>query len=94
MRSHKTLAAIALSHYISCAAIPPWFRSSVLTLHGRYEYHWEDGENYKRATALSAPAYVEALMTWTQNTLDDERLFPQKIGASGIQGSARACFAN
>lgn len=46
----------------------------------KYEYHWEDGENYKRATALSAPAYVEALMTWTQNTLDDERYFPQKIG--------------
>ena len=48
----------------------------------RYEYHWEDGETYKRATALSAPAYVEALMSWTQTTLDDERYFPQKIGMS------------
>jgi hypothetical protein len=34
----------------------------------------------KRPTALSAPAYVEALMTWTQAKLDDERIFPQKIG--------------
>jgi hypothetical protein len=24
--------------------------------------------------------YVEALMTWVQGQLDDEKLFPQKIG--------------
>ena len=34
----------------------------------------------KKPTHLSAPAYVEALMTWTQSILDDERHFPQKIG--------------
>jgi hypothetical protein len=36
----------------------------------------------KKPTHLSAPAYVEALMTWTQSILDDERHFPQKIGMS------------
>lgn len=34
----------------------------------------------KKPTHLSAPAYVEALMTWTQSILDDEKHFPQKIG--------------
>ncbi|CAD6587697.1 MAG: Mitotic exit network component [Tremellales sp. Tagirdzhanova-0007] len=46
----------------------------------KYEYFWEDGDNYKKPTHLSAPAYVEALMTWTQSILDDEKHFPQKIG--------------
>jgi hypothetical protein len=36
----------------------------------------------KKPTALSAPLYVEALMSWVQNQLDDEKLFPQKIGES------------
>jgi MOB kinase activator 1 len=35
----------------------------------------------RKPTALSAPLYVENLMTWIQNQLDDEKLFPQKIGA-------------
>lgn len=46
----------------------------------KYEFLWEDGATYKKPTALSAPLYVEALMTWVQNQLDDEKLFPQKIG--------------
>jgi len=36
----------------------------------------------KKPTHLTAPAYVEALMTWTQSILDDEKHFPQKIGMS------------
>ncbi|KAH8080198.1 Mob1/phocein [Filobasidium floriforme] len=46
----------------------------------KYEFLWEDGVTYKKPTALSAPLYVEALMSWVQNQLDDEKLFPQKIG--------------
>ncbi|KAF5370044.1 hypothetical protein D9758_001102 [Tetrapyrgos nigripes] len=46
----------------------------------RYEYLWEDGAKYKRPTKLPAPEYVDALMNWVQNLLDDEALFPNKIG--------------
>ncbi|RSH84603.1 Mitotic exit network component [Apiotrichum porosum] len=46
----------------------------------KYEFYWEDGETYKKPTHLSAPAYVEALMTWAQSLLDDDKLFPQRIG--------------
>ncbi|KAG9317526.1 Mob1/phocein [Chiua virens] len=46
----------------------------------RYEYLWEDGIKYKKPTKLPAPEYVDALMNWTQNILDDENVFPNKIG--------------
>ncbi|QRW05067.1 Mob1/phocein family [Ceratobasidium sp. AG-Ba] len=46
----------------------------------RYEYLWEDGVTYKRPTKLSAPEYVDALMNWVQGLLDDEKVFPNKIG--------------
>jgi len=46
----------------------------------RYEYLWEDGIKYKRPTKLAAPEYVDALMNWAQNILDDEAVFPNKIG--------------
>lgn len=29
---------------------------------------------------MSAPEYVDYLMTWVQNQLDDESIFPSKIG--------------
>lgn len=47
-----------------------------------YEYLWEDGIAYKRPTKLSAPDYVDTLMNWVQARLDDEAVFPHKIGVS------------
>lgn len=47
---------------------------------GRYEYLWEDGVKYKRPTKLPAPEYVDTLMNWVQSQLDDESIFPNKIG--------------
>lgn len=57
--------------------IPYLHASRVLN---RYEYLWEDGVKYKRPTKLPAPEYVDALMNWAQNLLDDENVFPNKIG--------------
>lgn len=45
-----------------------------------FEYLWEDGVKYKRPTKLAAPDYVDALMNWAQSLLDDEAIFPNKIG--------------
>jgi MOB kinase activator 1 len=61
----------------------------------RYEYLWEDGARYKRPTKLPAPAYVDALMNWTQGLLDDDAVFPNRIGAPfprGFRESARTLF--
>ena len=48
----------------------------------RFEYLWEDGVKYRRPTKLPAPDYVDTLMNWVQAQLDDESIFPNKIGAS------------
>jgi hypothetical protein len=55
-------------------------RSFVFQTALRYEYLWEDGVKYKRPTKLPAPEYVDALMNWAQGILDDEAVFPNKIG--------------
>lgn len=52
----------------------------VMTAGPRYEYHWQDGVNFKKPTKLSAPEYVDQLMNWVQGMLDDEAIFPSKIG--------------
>lgn len=46
----------------------------------RFEYLWQDNENYKRPTKMPAPAYIEQLMTWVQSNIDNESVLPSKIG--------------
>jgi hypothetical protein len=46
----------------------------------RYEYHWADGVEVKKAMKVSAPEYVDFLMTWIQKQLDDEKIFPSQVG--------------
>jgi MOB kinase activator 1 len=61
----------------------------------RYEYLWEDGVRYKRPTKLPAPEYVDALMNWTQGLLDDQAVFPNKIGVPfprGFRDTIRTIF--
>lgn len=47
-----------------------------------YEYLWQDPmhRNGKQPISMSAPGYVEALMEWIQGFLDDETIFPTKMG--------------
>lgn len=51
----------------------------------RYEYHWADGTNIKKPIKCSAPKYIDYLMTWVQDQLDDETLFPSKIGTLRVR---------
>ncbi|XP_062510044.1 MOB kinase activator 1B [Corticium candelabrum] len=46
----------------------------------KYEYHWADGKSIKKPIKCSAPKYVDFLMSWVQSQLDDETMFPSKIG--------------
>ena len=52
---------------------------TVMSLY-RFEYHWADGTNVKKPIKCSAPKYIDYLMTWVQEQLDDENIFPSKIG--------------
>jgi len=47
----------------------------------RFEYLWQDSENYKKPTKMPAPAYIEQLMTWVQANIDNESVLPSKIGS-------------
>lgn len=46
----------------------------------KYEYHWADGQSVKKPIKCSAPKYIDFLMTWVQDQLDDEAIFPSRIG--------------
>lgn len=37
---------------------------------------------FKKPIKLPAPEYVDTLMNWAQALLDDEAVFPNKIGES------------
>lgn len=52
-----------------------------MTATEEYEYLWQDSTTkFKRPTKLSAPEYIENMMTWVQGHLDNEQIFPTKIG--------------
>jgi MOB kinase activator 1 len=46
----------------------------------KYEYHWCDGIQFSKPIQVSAPQYVDYLMTWIQSQFDDEGVFPTRIG--------------
>lgn len=52
-----------------------------MTAGPKYEYRWADGVQIKKPIEVSAPKYVEYLMDWIEAQLDDESIFPQKLGA-------------
>ncbi|KAF2752860.1 hypothetical protein EJ05DRAFT_480878 [Pseudovirgaria hyperparasitica] len=47
-----------------------------------FEYLWQDNENFKRPTKMTAPEYVEHLMAWIQSNIDNEQMFPSRIGVA------------
>ncbi|KAK6944753.1 MOB kinase activator family [Dillenia turbinata] len=52
-----------------------------MTAGPKYYYKWADGVTIKKPIEVSAPKYVEYLMDWIEAQLDDESIFPQKLGA-------------
>ncbi|CAG8543782.1 10579_t:CDS:2 [Ambispora leptoticha] len=44
------------------------------------EYLWSDDVNVKKPIKLSAPEYVDHLMTWIQEQMNDENIFPSTLG--------------
>jgi len=46
----------------------------------KMQYYWADGVRIKKPIKCSAPQYVDFLMTWIQDQLDDETVFPSTVG--------------
>ncbi|KAG8733001.1 hypothetical protein FRC11_009385 [Ceratobasidium sp. 423] len=53
-------------------------------------YEWTDRN--RRAVALPAPTYIDYVMTWVQNCLDDETTFPTRAG-NDFPPAASSSFA-
>eukprot|EP01089_Gocevia_fonbrunei_P019625 TRINITY_DN700_c0_g1_i1.p1 TRINITY_DN700_c0_g1~~TRINITY_DN700_c0_g1_i1.p1 ORF type:complete len:220 (-),score=44.95 TRINITY_DN700_c0_g1_i1:50-709(-) len=51
----------------------------VMSAGPKYEYLWADGEKIKKPIKVSAPEYVDYLMTWVQGILDNENIFPSRV---------------
>jgi len=45
----------------------------------KYVYLWADGQIIKKPIKVSAPEYVDYLMTWIQSIMDDESVFPARV---------------
>eukprot|EP00033_Pygsuia_biforma_P001474 GCRY01001663.1.p1 GENE.GCRY01001663.1~~GCRY01001663.1.p1 ORF type:complete len:167 (+),score=26.15 GCRY01001663.1:351-851(+) len=52
----------------------------VMSAGPKFTYHWADGNTVKKPIKVSAPEYVDYLMTWVQSQTDDETVFPTQIG--------------
>jgi len=53
---------------------------SVMSAGPKYEYHWADGNQVKKPIKCSAPKYIDFLMTWVENQLNNEKIFPCALG--------------
>jgi len=42
----------------------------------KYEYLWADGHSVKTPLKVSASEYIDFLMAWVENQLNNENLFP------------------
>lgn len=46
----------------------------------KYEYRWQDGEDYKKPTKLPAIKYMNLLMDWIESLINNEDIFPTRVG--------------
>jgi MOB kinase activator 1 len=52
----------------------------VMSAGPQYEYLWADGVKVKKPIKVSAPEYVDLLMSWVETQLNDEHVFPLQLG--------------
>ena len=50
----------------------------VMNAGSKYEYKWADGVKVKKPISCTAPEYIDNLMSWVQDKLEDTTLFPQE----------------
>ncbi|CAI5777237.1 Uncharacterized protein PODLI_1B008028 [Podarcis lilfordi] len=57
----------------------------------KYEYRWQDDYRYKRPTKLSAPQYMCMLMDWIETLINNEDIFPTRIGVPFPKNFQQVC---
>ncbi|GAB5353966.1 hypothetical protein AAMO2058_000079400 [Amorphochlora amoebiformis] len=58
----------------------------VMSAGKKHEYLWQDGVQYKKPTKMSAPEYIDKLLTWAGEQIADPLLFPVEPGAKFPHG--------
>lgn len=53
----------------------------VMSAGPQFEYLWADGVKQKKPKKVSAPDYVDLLMSWVETQLNDEQIFPLALGS-------------
>jgi len=59
---------------------PP--RNTFLSVVYRLNYTWINQD--RKSVHLPAPTYIDYVMTWVQNLLDDDNTFPTKAGKATL----------
>jgi hypothetical protein len=65
----------------------------VIVVDGSPVFYWKSRLNYtwinqdRKSVNLAAPTYIDYVMTWIQNLLNDEATFPTKAGQFFFQSS-------
>lgn len=52
----------------------------VMSAGAKYEYYWADGNKIKTPIKVTAPEYVDYLMTWVDEILTNPSIFPTDFG--------------
>jgi len=68
---------------------------TVMSAGPQYEYLWADGVKVKKPIKVSAPEYVDLLMSWVETQLNDEHIFPLQLGTpfpKNFQAIVRVIF--
>jgi len=53
---------------------------AIMSAGPKYEYLWMDGVKYKKPHKCSAPEYIDLLMTWVEDQINDPAIFPVDDG--------------
>ena len=48
----------------------------VMSAGPKYEYLWADGKKIKKPIKCTAPEYIDYLMTWVEDQINDPKIFP------------------
>ncbi|XP_015260924.1 PREDICTED: MOB kinase activator 3C [Gekko japonicus] len=57
----------------------------------KYEYRWQDDHRFKRPTKLPAPQYMSMLMDWIETLINNEDIFPTRIGVPFPKNFQQVC---
>ncbi|TYZ63587.1 hypothetical protein PybrP1_010881 [[Pythium] brassicae (nom. inval.)] len=52
----------------------------------KFEYLWKDNAKHKTPAKLPAPEYIDMLMAWVEDLLNDDTLFPTRGGTTYVRG--------